>query len=212
VDEAIRRWISSGLINDAQASMLRDIDFVIADLSPGVLAQSTTDTIFIDDDAAGFGWFIDSTPSDDVEFIEPATSGDSSVRMDLLSAVMHEMGHIIGFDHEESGILDDTLSPGERLQFTGEHDDADDHLGLMVESGDVDRFAGRLLMTDVSGGKNIGFGYENALEASEYEESGADAAVYSYGKNDQRTAASIPQTTRLHLIDWIREFLPATLR
>ena len=34
--------------------------------------------------------------------------------MDLLSAVMHEMGHIIGLDHDDQGVMDYTLESGTR--------------------------------------------------------------------------------------------------
>jgi hypothetical protein len=57
-------------------------------------------------DAAGFGWFIDPTPRDDEEFasrvapteLRASEPGEVLGRMDLLSLVMHELGHVIGFD------------------------------------------------------------------------------------------------------------------
>ena len=38
--------------------------------------------------------------------------------MDLLTAVMHEMGHVLGFEHLPQGIMEATLQAGERLTLT----------------------------------------------------------------------------------------------
>ena len=35
--------------------------------------------------------------------------------MDLLTVVMHEMGHVLGLDHEATGVMQETLDPGTRL-------------------------------------------------------------------------------------------------
>ena len=51
--------------------------------------------------AVGYDWYIDVTPDDDVEFTESASptrlsaapQGAPAGRLDLLSAVSHEMGH-----------------------------------------------------------------------------------------------------------------------
>ena len=34
--------------------------------------------------------------------------------MDLLTALAHDVGHLLGFDHEQIGVMKDTLSPGTR--------------------------------------------------------------------------------------------------
>ena len=60
----------------------------------------------LDDDGAGRGWFVDATPGDDAEFglrsaadgarrrpVSPAAGG-----YDLLTVVMHELGHVLGKD------------------------------------------------------------------------------------------------------------------
>ena len=73
-------------------------------------------------DAAGFGWFVDPTPDDDVEFAVQldayslAADQDSpaALRADLLTTVMHEFGHVLGYDHADEGLMDDLLPLGAR--------------------------------------------------------------------------------------------------
>ena len=63
--------------------------------------------MLIDSDAAGHGWFIDSTPD---------TSDDLAAdRIDLLTAVAHELGHVLGLDDgDDDSLMDDQLSAGVR--------------------------------------------------------------------------------------------------
>lgn len=75
----------------------------IADLGGDLLGLTTSSEILIDRDAAGYGWFIDSTPGDDVEFTGGA-DGAAASGMDLLTVLMHEFGHRLGLDD-----LDDSL-------------------------------------------------------------------------------------------------------
>ena len=35
--------------------------------------------------------------------------------MDLLTVLMHEMGHVLGLDHDIKGVMQETLDPGTRL-------------------------------------------------------------------------------------------------
>ena len=64
-------------------------------------AQGTTEaTIKLDADGGGYGWFVDPTPGLDEEFPLSATStylaGGPADRFDLLSTVLHELGHALG--------------------------------------------------------------------------------------------------------------------
>ena len=70
-------------------------------------------TIWLDDNAAGWGWFVDPTPWDDSEFTTPADQGEQQ-RMDLLTALEHEVGHLLGKEHKAGGVMAETLSPGTR--------------------------------------------------------------------------------------------------
>jgi hypothetical protein len=86
-----------------------------------------SDTVLIDADAAGYGWFVDETPSDDVEFairggngeLVADSSRDAFGQMDLLTVVMHELGHSLGFEDlaseaSESDVMLSVLSNGIR--------------------------------------------------------------------------------------------------
>ncbi len=98
-----------------------DLNFEITNLPTGHLAEGTitsyntngtpkTATITIDDDANGVGWFVDSTPGDSSEFqgvgelgsegvgeyFQAAPNSSASGKYDLLTAILHEMGHTLG--------------------------------------------------------------------------------------------------------------------
>jgi hypothetical protein len=102
VAEAIHR-LESQLGSQVETAMA-GVDIEVANLSPAMLGEKLGKTIWIDDDAAGYGWFVDPTPQDDSEFM--ATSANSltartgtaaAQRADLLTVVMHEMGHVLGY-------------------------------------------------------------------------------------------------------------------
>ena len=81
-------------------------------------------TIYVDRDAAGYGWFVDRTPRADQEFRRVARSLDLRAvdrravdRIDLLTVVEHELGHIAGLQDVASdrvGLMKGTLDTGTR--------------------------------------------------------------------------------------------------
>lgn len=64
--------------------------------------QAAGTTIWLDDNAAGWGWFVDLTPGSNSEFVRPGNQGERN-RMDLLTVVMHEIGHLLDQDHADEG-------------------------------------------------------------------------------------------------------------
>src|SRR3546814_15655762 len=64
--------------------------------------SSDLGVITIDDDAAGAGWFVDPSPGDAAEFtggdadhlLDAAAGSAAAGRIDLLTALMHEIGHL----------------------------------------------------------------------------------------------------------------------
>jgi hypothetical protein len=56
-------------------------------------------TVLISASAAGFGW-------------STSTAGVTPGRMDLQTALYHEMGHLLGLPDGDSGVMDEWLPPG----------------------------------------------------------------------------------------------------
>jgi len=106
MDEAIDRWEVALEGNDDLAGALHEVNFQILDFDGLTLGRAIGNTVYIDADAAGYGWFVDDTPADDVEFGLPGGNGefladslsDAFGQMDLLTVVMHEMGHVLGYE------------------------------------------------------------------------------------------------------------------
>jgi hypothetical protein len=118
VAEAVRRWEAAGLTAD-QLALLQSARFDLADLgSSGRLGETSLggNLFTLDDDGAGRGWFVDATPGDDVEFgmwVTPVERGGAVGGYDLLTVVMHELGHTIGLDS-----LDPTAAPHDLMTAT----------------------------------------------------------------------------------------------
>jgi hypothetical protein len=118
VGEAVARWAAAGL-DAAALAKLAQVQFVIDDLPGAYLGEATADRIYLDSDAAGWGWFLDPTPADDTEYGELAGSESLAARsdtaaanrIDLLTTVMHEMGHLVGYDDTVSDDLMDGVLP-----------------------------------------------------------------------------------------------------
>ena len=108
-------------------SLLQQASFAIADLPGQMVGQTIGTSIVIDPTAAGLGWYIDVTPLDDSEFSKQKATGElvatgsspAAGRMDLLTVVMHELGHLLGQDDinnvaDPSELMDATLPSGVR--------------------------------------------------------------------------------------------------
>jgi hypothetical protein len=89
----------------------------IRDLPGDYLGFASGNTIYLDYNAAGWGWFVDLTPKDDSEFHRSGNQGEQD-RMDLLSVVMHELGHFAGHDHSDDSVMSPELEAGKRNLFS----------------------------------------------------------------------------------------------
>jgi hypothetical protein len=112
------------------SAAMTGVSVQITDLPGNMLGEDVGKTILMDRDAAGYGWFVDPTPADDAEFanvLGPRTlaAGNSSPRVnrvDLLTTVMHEMGHVLGYEHSDSvDLMYPTLPLGIRRTLAVDH-------------------------------------------------------------------------------------------
>ena len=102
IREAIAGWTNAGL-DAAMIQRLSQVQFVISDLPGSYLGETEGNRVYIDISAAGNGWFVDPTAGSDEEF---ALSGSQQQlvavdpravdRIDLLTVVEHELGHVVG--------------------------------------------------------------------------------------------------------------------
>lgn len=126
VVEAKLRWAQM-LGADSRLALLDSVRVEVGNLPEENIGITIGSSILIDSDAAGRGWFIDATPQDDAEFrfVRGLDEWIADVhspafgRMDLLTTVMHELGHVLGFDDQaaqrhSANLMTETLSTGVR--------------------------------------------------------------------------------------------------
>ena len=92
LDSARAVWAAEGL----DTSGLAAVSVVLVDLPGAILAEADGDLIRLDVDAAGWGW--------------TASGG----RIELATVLAHELGHLLGFDHDDShlyGVMAERLAP-----------------------------------------------------------------------------------------------------
>ncbi|MDQ3815220.1 MAG: hypothetical protein M3347_14960, partial [Armatimonadota bacterium] len=126
VAAAIARWEATGLTPEQLAAMRR-VPFEVADLPSWYLGEASGSRIRVDSNGGGNGWFIDATPEDDAEFgtltartrLYTDPRGTPAGRIDLLTAILHELGHAAGLydsyaSPERDSVMYGYLTKGER--------------------------------------------------------------------------------------------------
>jgi hypothetical protein len=118
VQAALARLQQAGVSQDV-LDRLAGTTAVLEWLAPGQLgaASPSAHQIMLSPDAAGHGWFVDRTPLQDEEFSggQALPGSTAASREDLLTVVLHELGHLAGLpDNDGSGLMGELLPEGTR--------------------------------------------------------------------------------------------------
>jgi hypothetical protein len=121
VQAALGRLSAAG-VAPALVSRLAAAPYTVGPLTGGLLGwtDEADGRVVLSADAAGYGWFLDSVPAAGPRSGGAAPgSSPAAGQMDLLTVVLHEMGHLAGLP-DRAGAADggdlmaDTLATGVR--------------------------------------------------------------------------------------------------
>ncbi len=133
-ERARQQWLAE-VTTDRYASAqstLQGLSISLIDLPGAALAQTAGLTIAIDPTAAGQGWYVGAEADQATDFVSDSpgvwravAGGAADGRQDLLTALLHEMGHALGYQSDEArhaktdgSLMADTLATGRRLAVT----------------------------------------------------------------------------------------------
>ncbi|MGC4016900.1 MAG: hypothetical protein QM755_20665 [Luteolibacter sp.] len=123
VSDAIGCWEASGLTSE-QVGLLKELRFEIKDLPAPRLGEAGRDVIRVSRNGGGNGWFAGSDPSAFGKTFSATRHGSlpgdaAAGSVDLLTTVLHEMGHALGLEdsylaQDRESIMYGYLTRGER--------------------------------------------------------------------------------------------------
>jgi hypothetical protein len=120
------QWLNMLGNDNTRTAALGEVQLVVRNLSGAAIASASGNTVVIDDDAAGHGWFVDGSPASSEEFrirldktvLSADAKSDAYGKIDLVTVLTHELGHVLGLTHdaaEDYPVMVDELDPGTRL-------------------------------------------------------------------------------------------------
>ena len=112
INQAIAAWAQAG-ITPQQVTRLENANYSIGTLNGGLLGETSGNNVVIDGTAQGNGWSESAAP-------QPG-------RMDLFTALEHEMGHVLGLPDQSTqanDVMYESLLPGVRKTPTTQDVDA----------------------------------------------------------------------------------------
>ena len=133
-------------LDSEQQQLLSEVDVQVVDLAGDTLGRAVPGTIYIDVNAAGYGWFVDATPADNSEFSSASElslialpDSEAAGHVDLWTVILHELGHLLGYEHADVGAMQESLSVGERRLVDWESE-TDAFFGTLTDDAELSVF------------------------------------------------------------------------